>query len=173
MTHDSMTPNPWWLPPAWSHPAVLTCSGWIAILSHWNRWFLALRDHAEPGRWPKPGHLESTLSAVEATVATNDPAFDPAQEAPSPPASAPTERRPIPGWEGLYEIDRQGRVHSLDRVVTDAVGRSMPRAGQPLKPVQRGAGGWSVALMRGGRRTYCRVDRLRAEAFPEGEDLRP
>lgn len=51
--------------------------------------------------------------------------------------SLPSEEawRPVPGYEGYYEVSDQGRVRSLDRTVTNSLGHSQRRRGQILKPI--------------------------------------
>jgi hypothetical protein len=44
------------------------------------------------------------------------------------------EWRPVVGWEGLYEVSDQGRVRSLDRVVTKSNGVFMTVRGRMLRP---------------------------------------
>ena len=42
--------------------------------------------------------------------------------------------RPIPGYEGFYEVSDLGRVRSLDHVKIDAMGRRRPFIGKVLSP---------------------------------------
>ena len=57
--------------------------------------------------------------------------------------------RPIPGYEGLYEISGHGEVRSLDRY--DALGRF--RAGQAIKAHVRGTHYYSLKLAKDGVKT--------------------
>ena len=79
--------------------------------------------------------------------------------------------KPIPGYEGLYEVSDQGRVRSLDRDVLDSLGRVYRLKGRILKlslferyPL--------VHLSVEGRITARRIHQLVLEAFvgpcPEG-----
>lgn len=52
-------------------------------------------------------------------------------------ATQSEEWRPIPGYEGLYEVSDQGRVRSLDRLVITKRGRPYPMRGQYLSLHQR------------------------------------
>jgi hypothetical protein len=46
--------------------------------------------------------------------------------------------RPIPGYEGLYEVSNLGRVRSLARIVAYADGRRKPIAARILRPGRAG-----------------------------------
>lgn len=49
------------------------------------------------------------------------------------PIISPSEEwRPVPGWEGIYEVSDHGRVRSLPRVVIRSDGRKMPVKGGAL-----------------------------------------
>lgn len=74
--------------------------------------------------------------------------------------------KPIPGYEGMYEVSDSGRVRSLDR--PDA--RGVWRRGRVLCPMWLGAtkshrGYAAVALHRGGNRDVRKVHRLVAQVF--------
>ncbi|MFV8049745.1 NUMOD4 motif-containing HNH endonuclease [Mycobacterium sp. 48b] len=72
--------------------------------------------------------------------------------------------RPIPGFEGAYEVSDQGQVRSLDRVT----GRQRPtkRQGKLLKQAPTSSGRYlTVSLYDGTRRTNARVHRLILTAF--------
>lgn len=85
-----------------------------------------------------------------------------------------TERwLPIPNWEGLYEVSDQGRVRSLDRVVSHAHSGRYTVLGKLLK--QGKCGPYSrVALCRPGERCDMKVHRAVLLAFvgpcPEGRE---
>lgn len=73
--------------------------------------------------------------------------------------------RPIPGWEGYYEVSDQGRVRSVDRCLPHAhVGRQSVR-GRVLKPAVRDTGHLVVTLRLPGHKRLCRVHRLVLTAF--------
>lgn len=81
--------------------------------------------------------------------------------------------RPIPGYEGFYEVSDHGRVRSVDRVVTAIDGRSMRYSGKMLSGKVDKHGRHMVALSRPGHRTRTPlIHRLVLEAFvgprPEG-----
>ena len=74
-----------------------------------------------------------------------------------------TERwRPVPGWEGCYEVSDQGRVRGLSR--TDARGRCWPGR---IMAGSRDRSDWyvKVTLTFGRRRESRYVHRLVGEAF--------
>lgn len=87
-------------------------------------------------------------------------------------AFLPVERwKPIPGYEGVYEVSDLGRVRSLDRIeeyqrIDQYSGRIITvhrrRRGKVLRPGRMSGGHLSVALGRGGTRT---VHSLVLEAF--------
>lgn len=71
------------------------------------------------------------------------------------------EWRAVRGHEGQYEVSDQGRVRSLDRIVTGKDGKSQPRGGRVLKCGTTKNGYQSVTVA--GRWLY--VHRLVLEAF--------
>jgi hypothetical protein len=87
--------------------------------------------------------------------------------------------RPIPGFEGLYEVSDVGRVRSVDRVLTYADGRRRRYPECILRPAPGSHGYLSVVLCRDGKqRSHC-VHALVALAFvgprpdgPEGDEIR-
>lgn len=76
--------------------------------------------------------------------------------------------KPIPGYEGIYEVSAQGRVRSIDRL--DARGRRI--RGRVLKPETNRYGHLQVGLWSGGEKCKAYVHRLALLAFigppPEG-----
>lgn len=72
------------------------------------------------------------------------------------------EWRPIPGYEGIYEVSDQGRVRSLDRV-RHLGGRRL--RGQDIKPSSNGRGRLQVGLRRDGQSRALQVHRLVLAAF--------
>lgn len=69
--------------------------------------------------------------------------------------------KPVPGYEGVYEVSDLGRVRSLDRL--DAAGR--PRRGQPRSSTADGGGYLQVSLWRDGSERRVSVHRLVLVAF--------
>lgn len=88
--------------------------------------------------------------------------------------------KPVPGYEGLYEVSDQGRVRSLDRYVANKGrwGTVVPhhRPGRPLKPGRSSNGYVSVSLAKGGKRRSYLVQELVMLAFigprPQGHVIR-
>ena len=74
--------------------------------------------------------------------------------------------KPVPGYEGRYEVSDQGRVRSLDRVVTQISRWGTPytsnRKGRVLRPGPSNFGHLSVVL---GRRNTKMVHDLVLRAF--------
>ena len=81
--------------------------------------------------------------------------------------------KPVPGWEGLYEVSDQGQVRSVDRVVTRSDGRRLNLRGKELKLLVSSSGHIKVSLCRVSQAQVC-VHRLVLEAFvspcPEGQE---
>lgn len=75
--------------------------------------------------------------------------------------AGPPEWRPVPGYEGRYEVSDQGQVRSLPR--TSITGRKVP--GRILSTETESAGQKKVTLYRDGKRDTRRVYLLVAEAF--------
>lgn len=88
----------------------------------------------------------------------------------------PEEWRPVPGYEGVYEITVSGRVRSVDRTIIDSVGHEYTVCGRE-KVVRVGdTGYYCVSLSKGGKNRVGKVHRLIYEAFvgpiPEGAIIR-
>lgn len=75
------------------------------------------------------------------------------------------EWRPVPDYEGAYEVSDQGRVRSLPREVHD--GRNRPRRlkGKIMKPLTQTAGYQQVHLQANGRHWSPLVHRLVLQVF--------
>ena len=90
------------------------------------------------------------------------------------------EWRSIKGWEGFYEVSNQGRVRSLDRIVTHKAssyrGEQQHRKhGRVLTPTPDDFGYPMVQLYMHGERRAARVHTLVAEEFigpcPDGHEV--
>lgn len=80
--------------------------------------------------------------------------------------SLPNEEwRPIPGWEGLYDVSNHGRVRSLDRVVIRNDGIKRTITGRTMKPVADRAGHLYVDLYRNNKKHRHYIHRAVLEAF--------
>lgn len=77
-------------------------------------------------------------------------------------------RKPVPGYEGYYEVDQFGRVYSLERVVSvDDNGRKYrkPISGKLLKQRMHTQGYKAVSLTKAGKTKSVYVHRIVAMAF--------
>lgn len=85
------------------------------------------------------------------------------------------EWRPIPGFEGSYEVSSTGRVRSIDRKVEYSNGRFALHRGRIIKASDNGTGYMKVCLSRGPRKASRYVHLCVAEAFmgsrPEGLEV--
>lgn len=82
------------------------------------------------------------------------------------------ERRPVVGYEGLYEVSSDGRVFGVDRVIRTrhSTQRTKTIRGKEL-PLRKASGGYvSVSLSRDGKSRHHSVHRLVLMAFA-GEPL--
>lgn len=83
--------------------------------------------------------------------------------------------KPVPGYEGQYEVSDQGRVRSLDRVCLGKDGKREIHHGKILKPQKMKRGYLEVSISSSGRRTHRTIHTLVAEVFlgprPEGFDV--
>ena len=82
--------------------------------------------------------------------------------------------KPIPGFDGAYEVSDWGRVRSIDRIITTKAGTKQRRQGRVLTPTANTGGYLKVGLGRLGRAKTLQVHRLVLEAFvgpcPEGHE---
>lgn len=79
--------------------------------------------------------------------------------------------KPIPGYEGLYEVSNKGRVKSLERDIIDKNGKKYHRKERILKSLPDGNGYFQVCLHDNkGESKRLRVHRLVAEAFIPNPD---
>lgn len=84
--------------------------------------------------------------------------------------------RAVPGYENLYEVSDQGRVRSLDRIVTDRRGRKLRLKGKVLQTPSDGQYDYPrVGLFKQGKRRNIRVHQLVMLTFvgpcPEGMEV--
>ena len=84
--------------------------------------------------------------------------------------------KPVPGYEGKYEVSDQGRVRSLDRQCVGKDNRSELHRGKILNPAKTIRGGYlDVSLRDGEKRKHRTVHSLVAEVFigerPKGCDV--
>ena len=84
--------------------------------------------------------------------------------------------KPLPGYEGSYEVSSHGRVRSLDRLCRGKDGRNELHRGKVLKPWVQKRGGYLAVSIRDGTATKRRtVHTLVAETFfgprPKGMDV--
>lgn len=75
------------------------------------------------------------------------------------------EWRPVPGYEGLYEVSFDGEIRSLDRVTVSKVGISRKFHGKTLAPREDADGYLEVNLYRGSKGKTAKVHRVVCEAF--------
>lgn len=73
--------------------------------------------------------------------------------------------RPVPGFEGLYEVSDLGRVRSMARMVRTKDGRSLPVGGRILRLHPNRKGYPNIALYRAGRGYQREVHRLVCRVF--------
>ena len=82
--------------------------------------------------------------------------------------------KPIPGYEGFYEVSSLGRIRGVDRVIVRKSGKKYPVKGAILSPSKRKQGGYlTIGLRRGGSQKTHKIHRLVMLAFvgepPEGK----
>ncbi len=88
----------------------------------------------------------------------------------------PPEWRPVPGYEGLYEVSEDGRVRGLDREVHRGEG-VMRVKGKELSPTRQDpAGHMWVWLTKEGEKKKAYIHRIVSAAWlgpcPEGQEVR-
>lgn len=83
------------------------------------------------------------------------------------------DRRPVPGYEGIYEITREGRLFSLDRVTSGKHG-SQQVVGREIKPIEhKGHGYFVVNLAKNGKVKQHRLHILVARVFIPNPENKP
>ena len=84
----------------------------------------------------------------------------------------PETWKPIPGWEGYYEVSDHGNVRSVNRIVSTSSGRKVHYTGVHRKPRAEKTGHLALSLTKNSQKAYRYVHRLVLEAFvgpcPEG-----
>lgn len=67
--------------------------------------------------------------------------------------------KPVPNFEGLYEVSNKGKIRSLDREVVSSTGQRYTIKGKVLKPPTAGKGYLSVMLWKKGKpkRVYLHI----------------
>lgn len=73
--------------------------------------------------------------------------------------------KPIPGFEGSYEVSDHGRVRSLDRISERSDGKAQRFRGKIIVPYAQSSGHLNVHLWKYGKRSSHRVHRLVLQAF--------
>ena len=83
--------------------------------------------------------------------------------------------KPIPGYEGFYEVSTMGRVRSLDRMLPHPRNKTMrlPKKGKVLKPEFDKYGYMVTTLCKEGKTMTFKVHRLVALAFIPNPDKLP
>lgn len=82
--------------------------------------------------------------------------------------------KPIPGYEGFYEVSSLGRIRGVDRVIVRKSGEKYHVKGAILAPTKRKNGGYlTIGLRREGSQKTHKIHRLVMLAFvgepPEGK----
>jgi len=72
-------------------------------------------------------------------------------------------RKPLKGYEGCYEIDENGVIYSVDRIVKNKLGRAHLYKGQLIKPINHPTGYNVVRLSKNGVCKTHRYHRVVAE----------
>lgn len=90
-------------------------------------------------------------------------------------SNSPEEWRPVPGWEGIYEVSNHGRVRSMARVVIGRDGREMRYRTTVLTPSLDPSGYPRINLYRNKTVRRYGVHRLVLAAFvgpcPDGMEV--
>ena len=75
------------------------------------------------------------------------------------------EWKPVVGFEKLYQVNENGEIKSMDRIITDCNGRTRMWHGRIMKPRFDKDGYKTIQLCQGGKITQKKVHRIVAEAF--------
>lgn len=80
----------------------------------------------------------------------------------------------VQGYEGIYAVNEQGEVFSLDRLVIGVDGVTYPRKGRKLSPgLNKVTGYYYVSLWKDNKGKSFAVHRLVAQAFIPNPDNKP
>lgn len=83
-------------------------------------------------------------------------------------AVSTTEWRPVPEWEGYYEVSSEGEARSVTRLVPHATAGTQRRVGRPLRPYTDHHGYLVYTLCRDGKTRRYGAHVLVAMAFCPG-----
>lgn len=75
------------------------------------------------------------------------------------------ERKPIPGYEGIYEADIFGKIYSIERTVKKSNGRIQPVPACERKSSLHGTGYRTIRLCKDGKAKTYRLHRIIALTF--------
>ena len=84
------------------------------------------------------------------------------------------EWRPVPGYEGLYEVSNMGRVKSLERDVSTSNRKSLHKPEKILKEYINPKEGYPmITLCKDGKSQLCMIHRLVATTFVPNPENKP
>ena len=81
--------------------------------------------------------------------------------------------KPIPGYEGYYEISNTGKVRSLTRTIIKSNGRPQTFYGEEKKPTLTPFGYYRISLAKQGIKQFYFIHRLVALTFIPNPDNKP
>jgi len=79
----------------------------------------------------------------------------------------------IKGYEGYYKISNEGIIYSVDRIITNSLGRTYFLKGQKIKPINHSTGYHVIRLSKNGKTKTHRVHRVIAENLIENPEGKP
>lgn len=79
--------------------------------------------------------------------------------------------KPIPGYEGYYEVSSNGEIRSVDRIVGGVGERKLH--GKPVKLIISRSGYLSVGLCKNGEKHLYKVHKIVASVFVPNPDKKP
>lgn len=80
--------------------------------------------------------------------------------------------KPIPNYEGYYEVSNTGKVRSLSRNKVCGYGHQSRMSGRELKPTTCGNGYYQVCLSVNGKAEHHMIHRLVATVFVKNDDTK-